>query len=90
MSIVCMVVSSAWFVAIIITMLLICTPIDHFWHRTDSDRCIDFPRFILAVVIFEVIIDSAILAIPVWGTISLQMAFRTRLVVLSIFLVGFL
>lgn len=89
-SMVCMVVSSAWFVAIFITMLTICTPIDRFWHPGDSGSCHDFSTFFLIVGVFEIILDSAILAIPVWGTISLNMAFRTRLVVLSIFLVGFL
>lgn len=87
-SAVLMAVSSVWFIATMAGNLVICTPIDHFWHRTTPGRCLNFDLYFLVVGVVEIVLDLAILVIPVWGTLSLQMALRTRILVLGIFLVG--
>lgn len=83
-------VSSVWFVAAFITGLVICIPVDHFWHRTSPGRCLNFGAFFASINSFEIVLDTAILAIPIWGVFSLQMSTRTRTIVLGIFLVGVL
>lgn len=83
-------VSSVWFVAIFIANLIICIPVDHFWHRTQPGRCLNFGVFFTSANIIEIVLDTCILAIPILGIIPLQMSVRTRALVLGIFLVGWL
>lgn len=83
-----MVLSSVWFIAATVMDLVICVPIDHFWHRLNKGRCLNFDVFFIIINIIEVFVDTAILAIPIWGTLPLQMSARKRTLVLGIFLVG--
>jgi hypothetical protein len=88
LSLVAIGMATAWFIAGSVANVCICIPVDRFWHRTKPGRCLNFNLFFLVNGIFEVVIDSAILAIPIFATHSVQMARRTKLAVSCIFLVG--
>jgi hypothetical protein len=81
-------ISTAWFIAAEVASLLMCIPIDSFWHRMTPSRCLNFNLFSLIIGIFDIVIDTAILILPVRAVLSLQMPTRTKVLVSGIFLLG--
>jgi hypothetical protein len=81
-------ISIAWFIAAEVASLLMCIPIDSFWHRMTPSRCLNFNLFSLIIGIFDIVIDTAILILPVRAVLSLQMPTRTKVLVSGIFLLG--
>ncbi|KXX75420.1 hypothetical protein MMYC01_207009 [Madurella mycetomatis] len=83
-----MAVSTAWFIATQVANLVMCIPIESFWIRTMPGRCLNFNLFSLFTGIADILIDTAILLLPVRAVISLQMPTRTKIMILGIFLLG--
>ncbi|GAB1316522.1 Rhodopsin domain-containing protein [Madurella fahalii] len=83
-----MAVSTAWFIATQVANLVMCIPIESFWIRTMPGRCLNFNLFSLITGIADIVIDTAILLLPVRAVISLQMPRRTKIMVSGIFLLG--
>ncbi|KAK3689076.1 hypothetical protein B0T22DRAFT_536089 [Podospora appendiculata] len=82
-------ISTAWFIAAVITMLLICTPLDGFWHRLQPATCKpNFNLFSLIMGIIEVFLDAAIMVVPIRAILSLKLRTRAKVFVLGIFLLA--
>ncbi|KAH8895972.1 hypothetical protein GQ53DRAFT_819928 [Thozetella sp. PMI_491] len=76
------------FIAGFVTQACACIPLDAFWHRTKPGKCLNFNLFYLVSGVVDIIIDAAILALPVWVLQTLHLPLRTKLLVTSIFLLG--
>ncbi|KAK3995689.1 hypothetical protein QBC44DRAFT_366483 [Cladorrhinum sp. PSN332] len=84
-----MVFNLAFFIAAEVTNLCICIPIDIFWHRLKTGgRCLNFNLFSFIVGLVELVLDTAILLLPIRAIISLQMPTKTKVLISGIFLVG--
>ncbi|KAI1772028.1 hypothetical protein F4818DRAFT_427401 [Hypoxylon cercidicola] len=81
-------ISTAWFIAASVANICICIPVDIFWHRSKPGRCLNFNLFYLINGIFEVLIDSAILSIPIFAVSRTHMPRKARVIVSGIFLLG--
>ncbi|KAK0667283.1 hypothetical protein QBC41DRAFT_338519 [Cercophora samala] len=82
-------ISTAYFIAAQVANLCICIPIDLFWHRTKpGGRCLNFNLFSFIIGLIEIVLDIAILALPIKAVLSLQMPKKTKAMVSAIFLLG--
>ncbi|KAI1823889.1 hypothetical protein F4861DRAFT_301591 [Xylaria intraflava] len=88
LSTIAMGVATAWFVSVFIVNLIICIPVDLFWNRKKGEECLNFDLFYLLIGIFETIIDTLILVLPIRAVSNLKMSLKTKIVVSGIFLVG--
>ncbi|OTA70120.1 hypothetical protein K449DRAFT_427630 [Hypoxylon sp. EC38] len=88
LSLMIMIAATAWFIAVELTDLCYCIPMDRFWHPTKPGRCLNFNLFYLAINIVETVIDTAILALPIRAIFKVQLALKTQLIVSGIFLLG--
>ncbi|KAI1204103.1 uncharacterized protein F4807DRAFT_448949 [Annulohypoxylon truncatum] len=78
----------AWLIVSVVVCLVYCIPIDTFWHPFQHGHCLNFNLYYLLIGIFETIIDSAILALPVRATFQIQLPLRTKILLSGIFLLG--
>ncbi|PLN82751.1 hypothetical protein BDW42DRAFT_166030 [Aspergillus taichungensis] len=77
-----------WGVAIFLTCALQCRPLRAYWDPSVEGSCIDGMKFIIANQAFNVLMDFAILALPVpmiWG---LQRAWQDKLALNGVFALG--
>ena len=65
-----------------------CLPPEKFWNRETPGVCINYDIFALASGICEIVIDTAILCLPVRMISSIQLSRRNKIVLSSIFLLG--
>ena len=82
------VVCVVWWLIKTITDLLGCVPPQKFWEPRRKGHCYTFDTWFLCISITEIIIDAAILMLPVKMVIGLQMSFPRRVKVCCIFLLG--
>ncbi|KAI1455809.1 hypothetical protein F4805DRAFT_434944 [Annulohypoxylon moriforme] len=87
-SMVMMILCGAWFIASFVISLVFCIPIDSFWHPFKQARRVNFDLYYLIIGIFETIIDSAILALPIRAAFHIQLPLKTKLLLSGIFLLG--
>ncbi|KAI3324537.1 hypothetical protein HD806DRAFT_533999 [Xylariaceae sp. AK1471] len=83
-------VSLAWFITAFVVSLVVCIPLDAFWHPLEPGRCLNFSLYFLLIGVFETVIDAAVLALPVAAVFKVQLPLKTRVIVSSIFLLGVL
>ena len=83
-----MVLATLWFIGTFVANMCICIPVDSFWHRLEPGRCLDFNLFFLVNGIIEILIDAAILILPIWVVQTLHMPLKTKVLVMGIFLLG--
>ncbi|OTA89975.1 hypothetical protein M434DRAFT_99552 [Hypoxylon sp. CO27-5] len=88
LSLMIMIAATAWFIAVELTDLCYCIPMDKFWHPMKPGRCLNFNLFYLTTNIVETVIDTAILALPIRAIFTVQLALKTQLIVSGIFLLG--
>ncbi|KAK4164704.1 hypothetical protein QBC43DRAFT_300171 [Cladorrhinum sp. PSN259] len=82
-------ISTAYFVAAQVTNLCACIPIDLFWNRTNKGgRCLNFNLFSFIIGLIEIVLDIAILTLPIRAVLSLQMPRKTKVMVSGVFLLG--
>jgi hypothetical protein len=87
-SIALMAFATLWFIGTQIGNLLLCQPIDSFWHRTKPGKCLNFNLLFLATGIIDTLTDVAILILPVRMAFKLQLPVRTKVAVAGIFALG--
>ena len=68
----------------------ICNPREAFWNPYVKGVCMDWITLSKAVALFTVISDFALLFIPVFPVIRLQMANKKKIAVIAVFAVGFM
>ncbi|KAL4810924.1 hypothetical protein BDV18DRAFT_3558 [Aspergillus unguis] len=83
-----MVFCMVWFVAAITSSCLYCRPIQYFWDKTIDGNCFNFSVFFLVVELIDMLIDVAIIALPIPTVLKLHMSLRKRLAVASVFLLS--
>jgi hypothetical protein len=77
-----------WFVAAEIGDLLYCVPVQKFWDPTIEGSCFNFPAYFLAMELIDLLLDVAIICLPIKTVLRLHLSLRKRLAVLGIFLLG--
>ncbi|KAL4993408.1 hypothetical protein BDV10DRAFT_179227 [Aspergillus recurvatus] len=77
-----------WFVAAFISSFLYCIPIRYFWDKTVDGHCFNFSVYFLVVELVDMLIDLAIIGLPIPTVLRLHMSLRKRLAVASIFLLS--
>ncbi|KAI0882333.1 uncharacterized protein GGS22DRAFT_50422 [Annulohypoxylon maeteangense] len=87
-SMIMMIISIAWLTASFVVNVVLCIPLDTFWKPFNPGRCVNFNLYYLLIGIFETIIDSAILALPIRATFQVQLPLKTKLLLSGIFLLG--
>jgi hypothetical protein len=80
--------STAWFIGTEMAALLICQPVDAFWHRTKPGKCSNFNAVFLGTGIVDSFIDLIILLLPLRIIFTLNLPMRTRVAVAVIFVLG--
>lgn len=83
-------VSVAWCIATILGQIFLCRPISASWHPDliFTDRCNDVQAFWIAITSLNVLIDVAILCLPIHMVSKLQLPTRKKIVVSGIFMLG--
>lgn len=86
-------VSTAWFVTIQVGQLCACNPIQAFWVRPlpgqpSTAHCFNFNTFFFVEAVIDIIIDCAILILPLRAIHGLVITARTKVLLYSIFLLG--
>ncbi|KAF2728789.1 hypothetical protein EJ04DRAFT_556513 [Polyplosphaeria fusca] len=80
--------SVMWGIASMLSGILLCIPPSNFWKLKDLDKCGSYNEYLLAVSVSELIITTAILALPVRPVLKLNLDLRTRLSILGVFFLG--
>ena len=85
----CLLVTGYW-IGCTVATLTNCIPLEWSWINglADARYCFNYNIFWMATGACEVVLDVAILALPVRAVFSLQLTLRRRITVLSIFLLG--
>lgn len=82
------VVVAFWFSATVATIFY-CRPFGYSWMGLElEEHCFDYNAFWMATGIIEVVIDIAILALPIRMVLQIQLTRKQRASVLFIFLLG--
>ncbi|KAH6658462.1 hypothetical protein BKA67DRAFT_656653 [Truncatella angustata] len=81
-------VSIAWLISAFVVSLCFCFPLEKFWNPIKPGRCIDINLYFLLIGVFETVLDTAVLALPVRAIFKVQLPLKTRLLVSGIFLLG--
>ncbi|RDW93801.1 uncharacterized protein DSM5745_01123 [Aspergillus mulundensis] len=81
-------VCMAWFVAVTISSFLYCIPIEYFWDKTVDGHCFNFSVYFLVAELLDMLIDAAIIGLPIPTVLRLHMSLRKRLALASIFLLS--
>ncbi|KAK8028752.1 hypothetical protein PG991_005808 [Apiospora marii] len=78
-----------WGIAVFLLTLLQCIPTRGFWDKTIDASCnVDSQKFLFAISIPNILIDVAILSLPVPYVKKLNISTSQRRLVLSMFLLG--
>lgn len=76
-----------WFVAAEIGSMLHCIPIHSFWIPS-AGSCFNFSVYFLVMELVDMLLDVAIIALPIKTILGLHLSWRKRLAILGIFLLG--
>ncbi|KAF2011503.1 hypothetical protein BU24DRAFT_466203 [Aaosphaeria arxii CBS 175.79] len=83
-----MVLSTAWYIASQVANLLTCQPVDSFWNRRKPGKCSNFNAMYLGTGTVDLLIDVAILVLPIRMAFNLHLPTRTKVAVAGIFSLG--
>jgi hypothetical protein len=74
----------------VVAGFLYCIPMRHFWDPTVPGECFNFDNFFLVMSIVEIIIDVALLLLPLRMIANLQLNLQKKLMLSGIFALGIL
>ncbi|MCJ1315866.1 hypothetical protein MMC15_001186, partial [Xylographa vitiligo] len=77
-----------WVIPSTIVEIFICIPVRSFWDFSVQGSCIFFSTFWIVVCTFELVLDVAILILPVGEISHLQLSFKKKILLSLIFLLG--
>lgn len=83
-------VTIAWCISVVMTCLLECIPIKAVWTPTIKGKCIDALQFYYGSAGSSIILDFALLAIPVPFLWRLHMDWSHKVALMTTFLLGYL
>lgn len=81
-------ICSVWFVVAIIGDLLYCIPMATFWNPKVQGKCFNFALYFLVMELVDMLLDIAILCLPLKIILGLHLPLRNRLGIIGIFLLG--
>jgi len=79
---------SLWGIGSMASGFLLCSPPSNFWNMKDLGKCQNYNTYLLVTSILEIVLTSAILALPIKPILRLNLDLRTQLTILGIFLLG--
>ena len=79
----------AWAIALFLATLLQCRPIATFWDPTIPGYCLNSAQIFIATGVIDAILQIMILLLPVPPLIEMNMERSTKVMVLLLFLVGY-
>lgn len=81
-----------WFLVCFLVSTVQCIPVEAAWHlelvRQGQAKCIQYGRFVFGYELSNMLLDVAILCLPIYGTKQLQLPLRQKLAVSGVFAVG--
>ncbi|MCJ1292806.1 hypothetical protein MMC34_004359 [Xylographa carneopallida] len=77
-----------WVVPATLVEIFICTPVRSFWDFTVQGSCIFFSTFWIVICTVELVLDVAILVLPVGEISHLQLSLKKKILLSFIFLLG--
>ncbi|KAL5426064.1 hypothetical protein PMIN05_011760 [Paraphaeosphaeria minitans] len=83
-----MIVSTCWVMGTEIATLLVCQPVEAFWHREKPGKCSNFNALFLGTTLVDTIIDLVILILPLRIVLTLHLPIRTKIAVAGIYVLG--
>ena len=78
----------AWFLVNNLLGAFQCTPARKAWNPEIPGRCINYLNFFIGMQVPNIVLDGAILALPVVVVSRLQMSKKKKISVVAIFLLG--
>jgi hypothetical protein len=84
------VIQILWFIPGIIININFCTPVETIWENLPAipEKCIFYSTFWLTIISTEILLDCAILALPIREIVSLQLSRQNKCMISFIFLLG--
>ncbi|KAI5362706.1 hypothetical protein Slin15195_G100850 [Septoria linicola] len=83
----------AYLLTFVTAAALQCTPVSYSWHRWDGEHkghCVPLNRLVWAGAVFNIILDFAVLALPIMQLWKMNLNYRKKFLVMLMFGVGFL
>ncbi|RDW81658.1 uncharacterized protein DSM5745_05215 [Aspergillus mulundensis] len=77
-----------WGAAIFVACGLQCRPLSAYWDHTITGTCFDSTKFIIVNQVFNVLVDFAILALPIPMIWNLQRSWQDKLALNGVFAIG--
>jgi hypothetical protein len=78
-------------VAVFFAVMLQCLPISFNWDLTISNgRCVDRRVLYVSTSCFNIVTDLLVLGLPLWIFVDLKIPRRTKIALISVFLLGFM
>ncbi|KAL5044960.1 hypothetical protein BDW71DRAFT_94262 [Aspergillus fruticulosus] len=77
-----------WGAAIFVACGLQCRPLNAYWDHTVDGHCFDSNKFIIVNQVFNVLMDFAILALPIPMIWNLQRSWQDKLALNGVFAIG--
>lgn len=81
---ICIAICIAFFFSIIFE----CTPINYAWNKTIKGHCINISARYISADVLNLVVDIALVVLPIPLVWSLQMSVSTKLAVVGMFLLG--
>ncbi|KAI9713566.1 MAG: hypothetical protein M1820_000948 [Bogoriella megaspora] len=78
----------AYMIVGVVAGFLYCRPMEHFWNPTVEGECFNFDNFFLVMSIVEILIDVALLLLPLRMIAKLQLNLQKKLMLCGIFALG--
>lgn len=80
-------------VAIFVTVIFQCQPINYFWEKAGRNpptegKCIDMNAFYVSTASLTILTDVLALAMPFWIFLGLKMPTRVKMALLAVFALG--
>ncbi len=79
----------AWWLANVLIAIFTCTPTRRFWDRMEPGTCVDQHLMYVVTTTPALIIDFMILLLPMPSIWTMQLAWKMKLAVVGVFVVGY-
>lgn len=83
-------INIALMIAIFLVVMFQCWPIERNWNPAAGGHCIQQGVFYLATAGLTLFTDCLVLGLPIWIFADLKMAFKTKVALILVFIVGFM
>jgi hypothetical protein len=77
-----------WFIPGMLGQIFVCTPVQSFWDAGIHGTCVYYSTFWIVIMAAELVIDVAILTLPIHETAKLQLSWRKKALLCMTFLLG--